>query len=114
MVKGSLPKSVAALSNGLSMGESKGYKVTKLPNPKKLKNRRKVSEKAILVKSIIREVGGLAPYEKRIIDLIRLYGGGADKKVYKVAKKRLGTHTRALKKREELKALYAEMKTAGK
>jgi large subunit ribosomal protein L36e len=48
---------------------------------------------------VIREVTGLAPYEKRITELLRI---GKDKRALKLAKRRLGTYGRGKKKREEL------------
>jgi len=37
-------------------------------------------------------------------------GGNAEKKAYKMAKARLGTHTRALRKREEVKNIWAKQR----
>ena len=47
-----------------------------------------------LVKEIVREVGGLLPYEKRIMDMIKTGGASAEKRIYKFAK-RLGTRARS-------------------
>lgn len=63
-----------------------------------------------LVREIVREVAGLAPYEKRILDVIKVGGAGSEKKAYKLGKARLGTHKRSLKKREELKSLWAKQR----
>jgi large subunit ribosomal protein L36e len=51
------------------------------------------------VRSIIREVAGLAPYEKRIGELLKT---GRDKRALKFAKRKLGTHSRGLRKRAEV------------
>jgi len=107
-----------------------------------------------VVREIVREVCGLAPYEKRVLDVIKVSprlaflanllipmlcptpsrtslfptysltrlppppyplpcqtgGANAEKRSYKLAKQRLGTHKRALRKREELKQYAAKQR----
>lgn len=86
---------------GIYVGLNKGHIVTKRTPLKKSKPGRKGNEnaRAVLVNKVISEVCGFAPYEKRIIELLRI---GKDKRALKFAKKRLGTHLRAKKKREEM------------
>ncbi len=116
-------------SNGLSVGLNKGHIVKKREarhikgNYKKhLKMKAKHLAKgpenrrvtrAKMIREIVREVAGLAPYEKKMIDVFKVLGSGADKKVYKIAKKRLGTHKRAIQKRDELKNIYALQRARG-
>lgn len=69
----------------------------------------------------------MAPYEKRVLDILKAGGPTAEKRAYKFAKNRvrfvqprsristnrilqLGTHTRAQRKREEIKAIWAKMR----
>ena len=61
------------------------------------------------MRKLIREVVGFAPYEKRITELLKV---GKDKRALKVAKRRLGTHLRAKKKREEMSSALRKMRYA--
>lgn len=81
-----------------------------------------------VVREIIAEVAGLSPYEKRLLDMIKTGGASSEKRMYKYAKQRvrdnhilsicvftrmsaqLGTHKRAIKKREDMKDVYAQMR----
>lgn len=87
---------------GIAVGLNKGHIVTKrVPAPRYGEAGRKgaLTERSVVVKQVVREVCGFAPYEKRIIELLRI---GRDKRALKFAKRRLGTHLRAKKKREEM------------
>jgi large subunit ribosomal protein L36e len=58
------------------------------------------------VRDIVREVAGQAPYEKRVMELLKV---GRDKRALKVCKRKLGTHLRAKRKREEMSGLLRKM-----
>eukprot|EP00540_Astrosyne_radiata_P002487 CAMPEP_0116863730 /NCGR_PEP_ID=MMETSP0418-20121206/24403_1 /TAXON_ID=1158023 /ORGANISM="Astrosyne radiata, Strain 13vi08-1A" /LENGTH=106 /DNA_ID=CAMNT_0004498821 /DNA_START=27 /DNA_END=347 /DNA_ORIENTATION=+ len=76
------------------------------PNAKKMA----ASKRTKLCREIAREVVGLSPYERRILDMIKTGGSAADKRIYKFAKKRLGSHKRALTKREDIKEVNAKQR----
>lgn len=52
-------------------------------------------------------MAGFAPYEKRITELLKV---GKDKRALKVAKRKLGTHKRAKRKREEMSSALRKMR----
>merc|ERR1712038_515182 len=102
-----------AVVHQMVAGPNKGHKVTKLNGHKGRQSRKKgaVSKKTQFVRGVIREVMGWAPYEKRCIELLRI---SKDKRALKFCKKRLGTHTAAKRKREELQNSIQAQKRAGK
>lgn len=61
------------------------------------------------VRDLIREVTGHAPYEKRAMELLKV---SKDKRALKFLKRRLGTHIRAKRKREELSNILTQMRKA--
>ncbi|CAA3000536.1 60S ribosomal L36-2-like [Olea europaea subsp. europaea] len=69
----------------------------------------KTSKRVYFARSLLREVAGCAPYEKRITELLKI---GKDKRALKVAKRKLGTHRRAKKKRE-MSSVLRKMRAAG-
>ncbi|PWA95392.1 60S ribosomal protein L36-3 [Artemisia annua] len=98
-------------NTGLFVGLNKGHIVTKkelAPRPSDRKG--KTSKRVHFVRNLVREVAGFAPYERRIIELIRV---GKDKRALKVAKRKLGTHKRAKKKREEISTVLRKTRSGG-
>jgi hypothetical protein len=67
----------------------------------------KSTKRVSMVRGLIREVAGFAPYEKRITELLKV---GKDKRALKLAKRKLGTHKRAKKKREEMAGVLRKMR----
>lgn len=88
-------------ATGIAVGLNKGHVVTKRkPLPRKgTHGKGKLTPHAVMMKELMREVCGFSPYEKRILELLRI---GKDKRALKFAKKRLGTHVRAKRKRDEV------------
>jgi len=62
-----------------------------------------------LVRSIVREVAGYAPYEKRIMEILKGGGNNPNKRAWRFAKNRLGTHKRAKKKVSDMVSVNAQM-----
>ncbi|CAN1282547.1 60S ribosomal protein L36-2 [Linum perenne] len=94
----------AQAKTGLFVGLNKGHIVTKRELPPRPSDRK---GRVHLVRNLIREVAGFAPYEKRITELLKV---GKDKRALKLAKRKLGTHKRAKKKREELTTALRKMR----
>ena len=61
------------------------------------------------MRGVIREVVGFAPYERRVMELLK---NSKDKRARKLAKRRLGTLRRAKRKVEELNAILVESRRA--
>jgi large subunit ribosomal protein L36e len=95
---------------GIAVGLNKGH-VTKRREPRARPSQKKgeTSKHGKFVRSIIREVAGFAPYERRVMELLK---NSKDKRARKLTKKRLGTLTRAKKKVEELGNIISEMRRA--
>lgn len=91
---------------GIILGLNKGHKVESKAVPKKQAYKKGTkSARTTFVRSLVREVAGLSPYERRVVDLIRNSG---EKRAKKFAKKRLGTQKRALAKVEEMSNIIAQ------
>ncbi|KAG7293087.1 60S ribosomal protein L36 [Staphylotrichum longicolle] len=97
--------------SGLAQGLNKGHKTTaRVSKPRPSQRKGKSSKRTQFVRSIVKEVAGLAPYERRVIELIR---NGKDKRARKYSKRKLGTFGRAKAKVEEMQRVIAESRRAG-
>ncbi|KAI0347241.1 ribosomal protein L36e [Trametopsis cervina] len=95
----------------LRVGLNKGHPTTPIEQAPKPSHRKGVtSTRTKFVRSIIREVAGFSPYERRVMELLR---NSKDKKARKLTKKRLGTLLRSKRKLEELGTVIQESRRAG-
>lgn len=90
---------------------TKGHVVTKLEKKARPASRKgKLSKRVALVRSIIRDVTGFAPYERKLLELLQAGGSKDEKKALKVAKRRLGTHRRGVQKREFMRSVMQRLR----
>ncbi|XP_036024968.1 60S ribosomal protein L36-like [Onychomys torridus] len=91
-----------ALCYPMAVGLKEGHKVTKnVSKPRHCWRCRRLTKHTKFVRDMILEVCGFAPME-----LLKV---SKDKRALKFIKKRVGTHIRAKRKREELSNVLASM-----
>ncbi|KAH7223302.1 ribosomal protein L36e-domain-containing protein [Fusarium oxysporum] len=74
--------------SGLAVGLNKGHKTTpRVVKPRVSRTKGHLSKRTAFVREVVKEVAGLAPYERRVIELLR---NSKDKRARKLAKKRVG------------------------
>ncbi|THH11496.1 hypothetical protein EW145_g613 [Phellinidium pouzarii] len=92
--------------NDFRRGLNMGHPTTAIPRSVKPSHKKGIqSTRTKFVRSIVREVAGFAPYERRVMELLR---NSKDKRARKLTKKRLGTLLRSKRKLEELGAIIQE------
>ncbi|CCJ28255.1 unnamed protein product [Pneumocystis jirovecii] len=92
--------------SGLAVGLNRGHKTTPYPTATRISRRKGcLSKRVSFIREIIHEVAGFAPYERRVIELLR---NSKDKRARRLAKKRLGTLGRAKNKIEKLTHYISE------
>jgi large subunit ribosomal protein L36e len=88
---------------GFAVGLGKGFIVTpRVKRVRQSQKKGKTGERVKQVRALIREVAGWAPYEKRIMEILKGGGNNPTKRAWRFAKQRLGTHSRAKKKVNEM------------
>lgn len=96
----------------LAVGLVKGHKVTEIGGSRKdrpARRKGKATKHTRFVRDLVREIAGFAPYERRCQELLRI---SKDKRALKFCKKRLGSHLRAKRKREEMMSVLQKQRKA--
>ncbi|KAH9424991.1 ribosomal protein L36 [Dermatophagoides pteronyssinus] len=92
------------------IGLHKGHKVTKNNYQNRPSSKKgKLTKHNKFIRSVVREIVGFAPYERRAMELLRI---SKDKRALKFLKKRLGTHLRGKRKRDELSQVIVQQRKA--
>jgi large subunit ribosomal protein L36e len=77
-------------STGIAVGLTKGYPVEKRQVAARPGDRKgRISKRTKMVRELVGEVLGMSPYEKRLLDMLKTGGAGAEKRMYKFAKRRV-------------------------
>ncbi|KAL5611594.1 hypothetical protein BROUX41_000822 [Berkeleyomyces rouxiae] len=101
----------ASIRTGLAVGLNHGHKTTpRVQKARISRTKGHLSKRTAFVRDVVKEVAGLAPYERRVIELLR---NSKDKRARKLAKRRLGTFGRAKKKVDEMTRVIAEARRVG-
>jgi len=93
------PKKIPTKRTGIMTGVNKGHVTTPRALRKKpSQTKGRLGKRVEVIRSVIREVAGFAPYEKRIQEILKGGGNNPQKRAVRFARNRLGSHQRAKKK----------------
>ena len=102
------------MAKGLAVGLNKGFITTKISDKKKRERpvlrKGKLGKRVSLIRQIVKEIAGFAPYEKRIMELLKTGLAKDNKKALKIAKRRLGTILRGKNKRAEIEEIVRQQR----
>ena len=102
MVKALSPSSVQALAVGLN----KGFLVKKPTAAKETRvNKHGALERSRDIRKLVRSIVGLTSFEKRLLEMFKVDNKKVEKRAFKLLKARLGTRSRALKKKADYMAM---------
>lgn len=73
-----------------------------------------MGERVKVIRSIIKDTVGFAPYERRMMEVLKGGGNNPQKRAYKYAKNRLGAHKRAKRKVKDMEDQIAKLAQAKK
>jgi large subunit ribosomal protein L36e len=96
-------------ATGMAMGLNRGYIVTRRAKTVRQSTKKgKLGARVALVKGVVRAVAGYAPYERRMMEILKGGGQNPTKRAFKFGKRRLGTHVRAKRKLVHMQAVITD------
>ena len=99
--------------SGVHVGLNKGFIVTKVKGAtdahknQKSYRKGKLHPRVAAVRAVVNEICGLAPYERKMLEMIRTGNQKKEKSAVKQARRRLGSQRRAQAKRDQMIAVIA-------
>merc|ERR1719498_1453090 len=99
-----------SMRSGICTGVNKGHITTpRAPRSRPSRMKGKLGERVAVVRAVVREVCGFAPYEKRIQEILKGGGNNPTKRAMRFARGRLGSHQRAKKKVTAMQEVLQEI-----
>jgi large subunit ribosomal protein L36e len=66
---------------------AKGFNITALPKQERHAGKKgRLANRTKMIREVIRDISGFAPYEKKMIELLQIGGAAEGKKALKIAK----------------------------
>ena len=104
--------------SGVAVGLNRGFIVTKTKEvhdklkQKKSHRKGKLHPRVTAVRAIVQEICGLAPYERKMMEMIRTGNQKKEKRAVILARRRLGQQRRALRKKDQIISFIAAQRKA--